>query len=362
MTLPHKPNLIIRQKEPLNGGPSPEVLGSARITPNRDFFVRNHAPIPDINPQTYQLRIGGKVKSSMTLSLSDIKTKFSLHQITAVLQCAGYRRRELEAIGPIPNEIIWDTEAIGTAVWAGARMADVLNYAELDMTTKHIAFVGLDLESRKDGAIAYGGSIPIEKALHPDTLLAYEMNGEPLPAEHGFPLRVIVPGYIGARSVKWLGQIIAQDEPSDNYYQQRAYRQFSPLVTPHDADWDSAPMLGDLRLNVVVVEPKDNAILASDFVIRGFAWTGEGHTVAEVLMSADGGATWQAAEFIGEDAGPWSWREWRLMSSLAPGNYTLIIRATDTSGQIMPLSVRETWNFKGYMNNACPRIRVQVRS
>lgn len=361
MAQPHKPKLRVHQTNPFNAGPPPAVLGAQVITPNSDFFVRSHAPIPIIEAEQYRLRILGKVSEPLTLSVDDLKTTFPRYEVMAVLQCAGYRRRELEALGPIPNEIIWDTDAVGVAVWAGARLYDVLQRAGVDTSAKHVAFIGLDAEPRETGLMPYGGSIPMEKAIHPDTLLVYEMNGEPLPPEHGFPLRVVVPGYIGARSVKWLGQIVVQDEPSDNYYQRRAYRQFSPMDKPESADWESAPMLGDLRLNVVVVEPLAGDTVTRECLIRGFAWAGEGYSVAEVSVSSDGGATWQLTQ-LEEDAGPWAWRPWQLLLQLPIGDHTLIVRAKDTSGQMMPLSLKETWNFKGYMNNACPHITVHVRA
>src|SRR5262249_28072208 len=160
--------------------------------------------------------------------------------------CAGHRRDELATVEPIPGEIPWGAEAIGNAVWRGVTLREVLLAAGVGPEVQHVAFLGLDAMHKGGGRVAFGGSISIEKGMSAEVLLAYEMNGQPLPPHHGFPLRVLVPGYIGARSVKWLASIVLQDAPSSNYYQAHAYKVFPSHIQAERADWTQGQMLGAL--------------------------------------------------------------------------------------------------------------------
>ncbi len=351
---------IIRQGEPLNGGAPVELLAQHAITPNDLFFVRCHAPIPVVDRLTYRLRVEGRIQTPLDLSL-DMLTAFPRREFPAFLQCAGNRRREMEAVAPIPDEIIWDTEAISSAVWSGVALADVLEAAGVgDGTGGHVAFEGLDAISKGGESFPFGGSIPLDKALRGDVLLAYAMNGDPLPPAHGFPLRVVVPGYIGARSVKWLGRIVVQDAPSDNYYQARAYRLFPSDASPRKADWDAAMMLGEVPVVSIIGSPDaDQTLPAGDIVVRGVALVGGGRRVERVDVSIDGGQTWARADLL-DDGGRWSWRLWEWRTHLTPGSYEVAARAWDSAANTQPERVETVWNFKGYMNNAVHRVRVRV--
>jgi len=199
-----------------------------------------------------------------------------------------------------------------------------------------------------------------EKAMSAEVLLAYEMNGHPLPPHHGFPLRVLVPGYIGARSVKWLGGIVLQDAPSTNYYQARAYKMFPPHIQAESADWTQGQMLGALPLNSVIFHPSEGELLkAGPISIQGYAVAGGGHQLERVELSSDGGATWTQAMWL-EQPRPWTWCFWEVTMPLGPGTHQLIVRAWDSAGCTQPEDVRQVWNWKGYQNNAWHRVNVVI--
>ncbi len=359
MHLP-KPALITHSEHPLNGGPQLEALCREFVTPTQLFFVRNHGTVPEIEPASYRLVVGGSVAQPLRLTLSDLRARFPRVHLDAALQCAGNRRRELMAIAPIPGEISWGGEAIGNAHWSGWRLRDVLQSTGVQEGAGHIAFGGLDVTEREGERFGFGGSIPLEKAMSPEVLLADEMNGAPLSPVHGFPLRVVVPGYIGARSVKWLGEISVQAHPSENYYQAHAYKIFAPDVRADTADWTRGLMLGELPVNAVICEPGDGSVLAGHAVkVRGYAITGGDRRIERIDLTWDGGRTWHQAELIGGH-GPWTWAVFQAQLDLAPGAYELCVRAWDSAGNTPPEDARTVWNFKGYVNNAWHRVRVRV--
>jgi sulfite oxidase len=329
------------------------------ITPSEDFFVRNHGDVPQIDADAFRLSVGGMVAHPLELSLADLRG-FPQHRLTATLQCAGNRRRELAQIAPIPNELEWDQEAISTAEWGGVRLRDVLQAAGVFKGAAHVAFLGTDRIEKGGEIIGLGGSVPLEKALHSDTLLALTMNGAPLLPTHGFPLRAFVPGYIGARSVKWLTQISVQHEPSDNYYQAHAYRLYSGSVDPDDLDVESGAMLGALPVTSVITSHEPGAALpAGECVVSGYAYAGE-REIIRVEVSPDDGRTWCIATLRGV-AVPYTWRWWDARLVLPPGEHTLVARAWDSSANSQPERIESVWNFKGYMNNAWHRVQVKVR-
>jgi sulfite oxidase len=222
-----------------------------------------------------------------------------------------------------------------------------------------VAFVGLDEVERRGKRFGFGGSIPLAKALGPEVLLAYEMNGAPLTPLHGAPLRLVVPGYIGARSVKWLGEIVVQDAPSDNYFQAVAYRLFPPDAEAATAQDEDGRMLGELFTSAAICAPlAGDELPAGLTTVRGYAIGHDGRPVERVEVSADGGQTWTAVRLLGEGAA-WVWRLWETTVELAPGPATLVARVADPLHP-QPADVRQTWNFKGYMNNAWHRVAVNV--
>jgi sulfite oxidase len=355
--------LIPRQTEPLNAGPSSEDLCQSEITPEAFFFVRNHGSIPEMKAADYRLVMDGPVPIPLELTLEELHNRFPRVALPATLQCAGNRRQELAAVHPIPGELPWGTEAIGTAAWGGVRLVEVLRAAGVEEAVAgcgHVAFTGLDEAERLGRSFHYGVSIPLDKALRPEVLLAWEMNGRPLAPEHGYPLRLVVPGYIGARSVKWLSRITLRATPSDNYFQAQAYRLFPPQVRPETVDWDSGLMLGECNVSSVICSPAAGAVIAAGRgEVRGYAISGGGRTVERVDVSADGGRNWQTAEFAG-DPSPWTWRLWQTAFELPAGQHELVVRAVDSAALTQPESVESVWNFKGYMNNAWHRVQVTV--
>jgi sulfite oxidase len=298
------------------------------------------------------------VQTPLELSLNDLRKRFPASTVMATLQCAGHRRDELAAVAPIPGEIIWGAETIGNAVWRGVALREVLQAAGVGPEVHHVAFLGLDTIHKGREHFPFGGSIPIEKAMSSDVLLAYEMNGQPLPPRHGFPLRVIVPGYIGARNVKWLASIILQEAPSTNYYQERAYKMFPPEIQARNADWTQGQMMGPLPLNSVIFSPTEGEMLqAGPISVQGYAVPGEGQLIERVELSSDGGTTWTTAT-LQEQAQLGTWCFWEVTVPLGPGTHQLIVRAWDTSGNTQPEDARQVWNWKGYLNNAWHRINV----
>jgi sulfite oxidase len=205
----------VRQERPRNAGPELAALRAQVVTPNGLFFIRSHGDVPRVDPASFRLEVGGLVRRPLALTLAEIRAR-PARTATVTLECAGNRRGDLIAVEPIPGELPWGEDAIGNAFWTGTPLADLLAEAGPHPSASHVAFSGLDDVLRHGETFRFGGSIPLEKALAPEVLLAWEMNGVPLPPEHGAPLRAVVPGFIGARSVKWLSRIELRDTPSEN--------------------------------------------------------------------------------------------------------------------------------------------------
>jgi sulfite oxidase len=350
------PEILVRQERPLNAGPPPEQLRRGFITPNESFFVRNHGDVPEVDRESYRLVLNGLVKKPLKISLDELH-RLPKTSLKATLQCAGNRREEMMAVRPIPNELGWGNEAVSTAEWKGVPLREILAAVEPLPAAKHAAFSGLDETERHGHRFTFGGSIPLDKALSSEVLLAYEMNGEPLPPVHGAPLRVVVPGYIGARSVKWLSTITLQEEPSENYFQAVAYRLFPQNVDPTNVDWDSGLRLGPFNVNSLILSPDEGETPAAGPVtVRGFAFGGE-REIARAEVSADGGKTWTVAD-LGSEHFRWAWRLWEAQLDLPAGNHEIVCRAWDTAANTQPEHPAQVWNFKGYMNNAWHRVRV----
>jgi len=352
--------LIVHQEQPLNAEPPGDLLRQSFLTPQEHFFIRTHGSIPAVDSATYRLLITGMVQRKRELSLDELRSMSPPHTVTATLQCAGNRRDELMAVKPIPGEVPWRGDVIGTAKWRGVPLRDVLEAVGVQAGARYVASTSLDEAQFEGEKVSYGSSITLEKALSPDVTLAYEMNDEPLTPEHGFPLRLIVPGYIGARSVKWLREITLQEHTSTNPYQARDYKTFPPEITPKTVDWSSGRTLEDLILNSVITTPQEGeTVAAGPTRIQGYAITGEGTPVGRVELSIDGGKTWTTTNIV-ERADPYAWCFWEATLALSPGDRQMIVRGWDASGQTQPEDVRQLWNFKGYMNNAWHRVKVHV--
>ena len=227
-----KTNLIVHTQHPYNAEPKLHRLRAAMITAQADFYVRSHGDIPQLDLADHRLRVSGRVATQLNLSVPELRQRFAEHTVTAVMQCAGNRRADMQTVRPTSGDP-WAPGAIGNAAWTGIALADVLRAVGADEDAAlHVAFEACDeVEMPNEGRFRYGASIPMTKAMSPEVLLAYAMNGAPLAAEHGFPLRVVVPGFAGVRSPKWLASITVQDAPAANHMQQRDYKLVPPEMT-----------------------------------------------------------------------------------------------------------------------------------
>lgn len=352
-------DLIFRTTDPRNAEPELKKLIQSWLTPTKHFYVRSHAPNPVIEPSEYRLKIEGFVDREITLTLADIK-QLPSHEITATLTCAGNRRAEFNEEGKVGG-VQWEAGAIGNATWGGARLADVLEMAGVKDAAQHVWFEGLDEIPKGGKTIPFGASIPIEKATEGGVgaLLAYTMNGRPLTADHGFPLRTLVPGYIGARSVKWLGKLIVSDRTSPNHYLATAYK----IVKRTEAiDWSESGPIYRFPINAAVgSHDPDASLRPGEVEVSGYVLpTGIiGSRVTQVLVSADGGQSWQKAELTGEEV-DYCWRLWKAAIPVTSETKELIVRAEDSSGGFMP--ARKAWNAKGYLQNSWYRLPVTVET
>jgi sulfite oxidase len=350
-------DLIVHEQEPFNAETPPAALAEGPLTATDAFYVRGHGAVPQIDPDTWRLRVGGLVERELDLSLTTLREAFRERTETATLQCAGNRRAGLIAVREIPGEAPWGPGATGTATWTGIALADVLELAGPLRDATHVGFEGADVSSEAGAVERFGGSIPLDKALRPEVLLAWAMNGGPLQRVHGAPLRVVVPGYIGARSVKWLERIELRSAPWQGYFQRVVYRLLPEDGTPGPG---AGMPLGLVALNADVLSPADGeAVPAGSVEVRGHAFAGGERHVSRVDVSLDGGATWSQADLL-EDLGRWAWRQWRITVDLAPGEHEILVRAWDSSAATQPENEAALWNPKGYVNNACPRIRVRA--
>ncbi len=350
-------DMIVHEEQPFNAESGLAALADT-LTATDAFYVRGHGDVPDIDPATWRLRVHGAVGRELGLSLATLREAFQEREVTATLQCAGNRRAGLIAIRDIPGEAPWGPGATGTATWTGVALADVLALAGPLREAEHVGFVGADLSPEAAPPQRFGGSVPLEKASRPEVLLAWAMNDEPLPPVHGAPVRVVVPGYIGARSVKWLDQIEVRTTPWPGYFHDVVYRLLPEDGTP--AAGAGMP-LGLVALNSDVVTPADGeTVPAGPLEVRGYAFAGGERYVSRVDVSLDGGATWTSADLL-DDLGPWAWRHWRTVLDLPPGDHEIVVRAWDSSAATQPENEAALWNPKGYVNNARPRVRVRAR-
>lgn len=349
-------DLVVHQEEPFNAE-TPAPLLSDTETANDAFYVRNHGTVPDADSGNWRLRVEGLVDRELTLSLATLREAFRERSVTATLQCAGNRRAGLIAHREIRGEAPWGPGATGTATWTGVALADVLALAGPRRDASHVGFEGTDLCPEVRPPEAFGGSIPLDKASRPEVLLAWGMNGEPLSPVHGAPLRVVVPGYIGARSIKWLERIELRSTPWPGHFQHVAYR----LVPADGVPGPGVGMpLGLVALNSDVISPHDGATVDAGAVeVRGYAFAGGERSVDRVDVSVDGGTTWYQAELL-DDLGQWAWRHWRIDLQLPPGDHEVVVRAWDTSAATQPEDEASLWNPKGYVNNARPRVRLRA--
>jgi sulfite oxidase len=353
-------DMIVRSQSPFNAEPPVSaLLADGSRTGVETFFCRNHGQFPDISAEDWRLRIDGLVDSPLELTYEQLTTDFTADCVVATLGCAGNRRAELLKVRPIPGKEPWSHGAISTAEWVGARLADVLDAAGVRHGDGlHVDFAAPDVASEAHPVQSYGSSIPLHKAMSAEVLLAWQMNGQPLPRVHGGPVRVVVPGYIGARSVKWLTAITVQPFASDNYFQALDYRILPPEIDPDTAAPGVGISLSSLPLNCDILAPtEDDRIPAGSLTIRGYAMAGDGHDVARVDVSVDQGRSWRQAT-LEPARSRWAWRFWSLTVDVVPGALTVMARAWDDTGATQPESAATLWNPRGYANNSWAQIEL----
>jgi sulfite oxidase len=347
--------LEVHSLDPLCAGPRPDDLIADYVTPIDLHYVRNHAPVPNVDAATYRLEVVGLVDNALALSLEQLVGSFERHEVITTLQCAGNRRSELASVRPFEREVMWDGDAIGTALWAGARLADVLGVAGVASSTSHVWFDGLDRVLVDGATTAFGASIPLGRGRDSDVLLAYEMNGEALPREHGAPMRVVIPGQIGARSVKWLGRITVSDRPSDNHFQRVSYR------VPSPGDGATWLPIESSQLNSFIGTPRDGGHVAAGAVrIAGYAVPSGLNSIVDVEVAIDD-AGWTPANPL-DLARPGTWARWDMAVDLDAGEHQIRVRARDSSGAQQTAGLLEAWNPKGYANGAIQTITVHAQA
>ena len=349
--------LIIRSETPFNAETPLQRLRGAFTTAQRDFYVRSHGSVPVLREESYRLAVRGRVQRPLELSMEQLRSGFPRRAVMAAMQCAGNRRADLHEVRPVMGDK-WSAGAIGNAVWRGVSLVDVLRAAGAESDARlHVAFDAYD--SVAEGG-RFGVSIPMAKALCPDVVLAFAMNDEALAPEHGYPLRVVVPGFAGVRSPKWLAAITVQDRPSDNAMQQTDYKLLPPAVTRETVDWANGVTINEMPLNSAICEPADGAEVRSGSAqVRGYAMA-SGRGIERVDVSADGGRSWVQAALQRQPEAPWSWTFWETEVDLPAGEHELAVRAWDSAGQTQPAAAEDAWNFKGYLCAAWHRVRVRV--
>ena len=349
-----KDGLIVRSSRFLDLE-TPVEYFNTWLTPAEHFFVRNHMHEPStLDPALWKLSIGGEVKKPYSLSLAEL-SQVASHAVVNTLECAGNGRA---FHNPKVPGVQWEKGAVSTGRFSGPRLGEILERAGVKPTGKHVMFRGLDEIPGK--VPAFIRSIPIEKALEGDTLVATHLNGAPLPKHNGFPARTLVPGWIGAASCKWLTEIKVLDKEFEGNFMSPGYRMPNQPVKPGEAvrPEDTHPVTA-LNVKSLIVSPSEGTVRSRPLNIQGVAWAGEADVVG-VEVSADGGTSWQAAE-LGNEKAHYAWRLWNFKWKPAKaGDYVIASRATDSQGRVQPAA--PVWNPSGYLNNAVDQVKIHVQA
>ena len=321
------------------------------ITPPGLHYLLVHFDIPAIDESAWRLDVGGNVERAQSLSLEQLRARPS-RTLAVTMECAGNGRARLR---PRPISQPWLVEAVGTAEWTGTPLRDVLLEAGVGPGSEEVVFSGADRGVQGGVAHDYERSLPLETAMRPEVLLAYEMNGRTLEPQHGAPLRLLVPGWYGMTSVKWLTRIALVTERFEGYQQAVAYRY-------QDDEADPGEGVSRMRVRALMVPPgypdfltRRRLVEAGSVTVRGRAWSGEGEVV-RVEFGVDG--TWADA-VLREPVGPFAWRGWAASWEAVAGEHVLACRATDAAGHVQPLE--QPWNYQGMGNNLIQKVPVVVR-
>jgi DMSO/TMAO reductase YedYZ molybdopterin-dependent catalytic subunit len=339
----------IMTENPLNAETPVERLRTW-ITDNNVFFKRNQGQIPNapIDLDAWRLVVDGRVDNELNLTFDHILGMPKV-ELANTLECSGNSRSLLKKKA---SGNPWTIGGVGNAIWGGVRLKGILEEAGLHEDARHVCFEGFDIPKGK-AQIKFIRSIPIDKAIG-STLLAYEMNGEPLPIEHGFPLRALALGWTGANCVKWLHKITLLPSPFEGFFMDNVYRVFQKEDDPKTGE-----PITDIGLKAIITQPLHEASLSAGIIpIRGAAYAGD-TAIQGVDISLDQGNTWKPAKLIGLDT-PYAWRHWEYLWEVKEkGLYTIFARATDIHGQKQPHTA--SWNVLGYCNNAVQEHAVTVQ-
>ncbi|KAJ1891973.1 hypothetical protein LPJ66_006620 [Kickxella alabastrina] len=401
----HLSNYVVRAEKPFNAEVKLDKLIEHFVTPTERHFRRNHGPIPNLDPETWSVTVeinslaSSAPQRTKVFRLSDIQ-RLQQFEVVAVLECAGNRRDGLKAIKPV-NGVIWGAGTASNAQWGGCRLRDVLVAAGMPSnlcdpfyeTPRHVEFAG---HGKASDDVHYATSIPLEWAMNPlnMVLVATEMNGHQLLRDHGFPARIVAPGIIGARWVKWLNYIRVQDRESNCFYQKRDYKILPPMANSSNCEqfWPRFPALMELNIQSAICRPSADERLQAwkPYVVRGYALSGGGRAVDRVEISLDDGVTWDLAKMYcmnpksssnsststgasedgSEDDGSsdgsdrdwtarhWGWVLWSFRISSVPPDCSIACRAWDSGGNTQPAAA--VWNYRGVMNNSVFRVHPQV--
>jgi sulfane dehydrogenase subunit SoxC len=320
------------------------------ITPAGLHYLLIHYDIPAVDPGSFRLEVTGAVERPLTLSLDALRERERVAE-PITFECAGNGRALLE---PRPLSQPWLTEAVGTAEWGGTPLAPLLDEAGVDAAAVQVLFTALDRGVEGGVPQVYERALAVEDA--ENALLAYEMNGAPLPPQHGFPLRLVVPGWYGMQNVKWLTRITVLEEPFTGFQNEVAYRMYGADGEPGDPVTRMLPRSLTVPPGVPDFMTRARHVEPGRVTLTGRAWSGHGG-IERVEVSADGGRRFDAAE-LDPPQGPHAWRGWSFDWDAPPGEHVICSRATDSAGNTQPLEA--PWNLKGYANNAVERIPVVV--
>lgn len=366
--------LIPKSEKPYNAEPPLSLLVENFITPVEYFYTRNHLPVPDININEWELEV--EIESSgetKTFNINDLKKNFEKSGVTAVVMCGGNRRSEMHAVKEVKG-LNWGPGAVGNAIFTGVRLSELLTAMGVKPDERsHVILEGYDTDPTSK---PYGTSIPLSKAMDPrgDVILAYEMNGEQLTRDHGFPLRCIVPGVVGARNVKWLGKITISEHESDSHWQQNDYKAFSPSTDWDNVDFKTAPAIQNMPVTSAICSPnpmeKEVKIIDGHLIVKGYAYSGGGNRIIRVDITSDKGKTWQTADLQqladGDNVGPgrhYAWTLWTVKVPISDGQKIVEVwsKAIDSNYNCQPETFRNTWNLRGVVANAYNRVRVSLQ-
>ncbi|WP_199430236.1 sulfite oxidase [Qaidamihabitans albus] len=332
-----------------NHGMPLEALRHDR-TPAGLHYLLVHYDIPYLDPETWRLAVTGQVGSPFELSLAELR-ELPARTVRVTMECAGNGRAQLR---PRPVSQPWLVEAVGTADWTGVPLREVLERAGADPDAAEVVCTGADHGVERGVEQDYQRGLPLGEALRDEVLLAYAMNGEPLPPQHGFPLRLVVPGWYGMAHVKWLREIEVVGTPFTGFQNAVAYRTRQSPEDPGEPVTRIAPRALLVPPGFPDFQSRHRIVRPGPVELTGRAWSGRA-PLARVEVSTDDGACWRDAEVEPAGAHPWAWRRWRATWRAEPGRYVLSVRATDADG-VQP--VTQPWNRGGFANNAVHRVPV----